>query len=617
MAAYRADALANKLYYGDNLVLLREFPPESVDLVYLDPPFNSNRSFNLLFAESSAQRRAFDDTWDWREDTQAHYAHLTQTARHSGRVPSPVSTLVAALRSSLGATPMTAYVVQMAVRLVELHRVLKPTGSLYLHCDPTASHYLKLTLDAVFGPRAFVNEVTWRRSDAHNNAGQGQRRLGRVHDVLLWYAASDAFTFNVLHTPLPESTIETWYRHAEPETGRRYNLADITAPGGAAPEKRNPHYEFLGVTRYWRYSREHMQQLYDQGLVVQRRPGTVPQLKRYLDESKGVPLQDVWLDIPMVRGRRGKAAAERIGYPTQKPLALLQRIIELSSRPGDLVLDPFCGCGTAIDAAQSLDRRWAGIDNSYRAIEIMQDRMRQRHGLEVSVEGAPTEVAGARALAEQLPNGRDQFEAWALSLVGAVPHGGPQRKGADQGVDGVITFRGPLGTIESAIVSVKSGHVQASHIQQLKGAMETHGAVMGLFVTLEEPTRPMRREAAIAGTHFSTAAGRTHPRVQILTVRELLEERRVPDLPPAEVEQRATLWTEDELPPRRPRPRRRAQSAAADAQRTSTTPVPGHPRADTIRADYAERRLGDASQADEHPAQERRGPTVRPRAVGR
>jgi adenine specific DNA methylase Mod len=315
---------------------------------------------------------------------------------------------------------MMAYLVEMAVRLVELHRVLKPTGSLYLHCDPTASHYLKVLLDAIFDARNFINEIVWKRSDAHNDFGQGARHLGRLHDVILFYRRSDAATFNPIYTPLSQETTDTWYKHVEPGTRRRYNLADITGPGGEA--KGNPSYEFLGVPRYWRYSREHMQDLYDQGLIVQRKPGGVPAIKRYLDESKGVALQDVWSDIDMLRGL---SKGERLGWSTQKPLALLDRILAISSDPGDIVLDPFCGCGTALVAAQKLDRRWIGIDVTYLSIAVMRARLKDSFGLaDVEVIGQPTEVDGARAMLVGTGlEGQYQFQWWALDLVGAQPLG--------------------------------------------------------------------------------------------------------------------------------------------------------------------------------------------------
>lgn len=521
------------LYYGDNLDILRRYIEDAtVDLVYLDPPFNSNRDYNVIFKDESgrksdAQLLAFEDTWHWGPSAEATYAFLTNTARHEGRIPSKVSTIIAALRAGIGENQMMAYLVEMTVRLVELHRVLKPTGSLYLHCDPTASHYLKLVLDAIFDVHNFVNEIVWKRSDAHNDYGQGAKHLGRLHDVILFYRRSDAASFNALYTPLSQETTDTWYKHIEPGTGRRYNLADITGPGGAA--KGNPQYEFLGVTRYWRYSRERMQDLYDQGLIVQRKPGAVPALKRYLDESKGVALQDVWSDIDMLRGL---SKGERLGWATQKPLALLERILAISSNPGDVILDPFCGCGTALVAAQKLERRWIGVDVTYLSIAVMRARLKDSFGLEdIEVIGQPTEVEGARQLAEA-PDGRYQFQWWALNLVDAKPLGGVEKKGSDRGIDGMITFTDLNRELHTVLVSVKSGHVNSGMIRDLKGTLEREQGSIGLFITLEEPSREMRLEADVAGLFHSELWKRDYQRIQILSIRELLEEGKKPQLPP-------------------------------------------------------------------------------------
>ena len=361
----------NKLYFGDNLKILCEHvPDESVDLIYLDPPFNSNASYNVLFKEksgeeSAAQITAFEDTWQWSVEAEAVYREIVTTG------PRKLADLTQALLAFLGRNDMMAYLVMMAIRLVELHRVLKLTGSIYLHCDPTASHYLKMLMDAIFGPLNFRNEIVWKRSDAHSDAKQGAKHYGRIHDVLLFYSSSHEPLFNPIYRPLPQSTVDKWYRYVEPETGRRYNKADVTGPGGAA--KGNPRYEWKGITRYWRYSRETMQSLDDQGKLVYSRSG-MPYEKRYLDESKGVALQDWWDDVSMLRGI--SSTGERLGYPTQKPEALLERVVRSSSNEGDIVLDPFCGCGTAIAVAERLKRRWIGIDVTYLAINLVQRRLR-------------------------------------------------------------------------------------------------------------------------------------------------------------------------------------------------------------------------------------------------
>ncbi|MDQ6949258.1 MAG: site-specific DNA-methyltransferase, partial [Actinomycetota bacterium] len=450
----------NLLYYGDNLEILRRYiPDEAVDLVYLDPPFNSQRDYNVIFKDESgrgsdAQLLAFEDTWHWGPGPEAGYAYLTDSRRNGGRVPDQVSMIVAALRRGVGTNQLMAYLVEMAARLVELHRALRSTGSLYLHCDPTASHYLRLILDAIFGPTNLRNEIIWQRTLAK---GLMTRRLPSNHDTLLCYQRSAAATWNedAVFQPYDSNalSIKTAGKYAfrDPD-GRLYRLDNLMNPNADRP---NLTYEFLGVTRVWRWTKERMQAAYDAGLVVQSRPGSVPAYKRYLDEQRGIPLGDVWTDINPINSQ----ARERLGYPTQKPEALLDRIIGLASKPGDVVLDPFCGCGTAVVAAQKLGRRWIGIDVTYLAIAVMRARLRDSFGLEdVPVVGQPTEVEGARQLA-QSPEGRYQFQWWALGLVEARPVGGIEKKGADRGIDGRITFPERDGELRSVLVSVKSGHV--------------------------------------------------------------------------------------------------------------------------------------------------------------
>ncbi|MGD0863752.1 MAG: DNA methyltransferase [Candidatus Limnocylindrales bacterium] len=531
----------NVLYYGDNLDILRRgyIPDESVDLIYLDPPFNSNRAYNVIFKDESgsntdAQLLAFEDTWHWGPDAEAQYAYLTNTDQNQGRVPSTVSTIIAALRSGIGENQMMAYLVEMAVRLVELHRVLKPTGSLWLHCDPTASHYLKALLDAIFDPRRFLNEVIWKRSSAHSDTTQGAVHLGRTHDVLLFYSKGEQPTRNVIFVPFTPEYVESHYANVEPGTGRRYRKGDLTAakPGG------DTSYEWIGPSgtvvrpypgRYWAYSKANMEEFERQGRLVYTKTG-MPEYKRYLDDNPGTPLQDIWDDIPPINSQ----AKERLPWATQKPLALLERIISVSSNPGDVVLDPFCGCGTALVAAQKLDRQWIGIDITYLSIAVMKARLKDSFALaDVPVIGQPTEVEGARAMLVGTGlEGQYQFQWWALDLIGAQPVGGVQKKGADRGIDGVISFStGPHGEVGRALVSVKSGTVNSGMVRDLKGVLEREKAEIGLFVTLEEPSGPMHLEATTAGVYHSELSGRDYPRIQIITIRELLEEHRHPELP--------------------------------------------------------------------------------------
>jgi DNA modification methylase len=532
-AAYSPSVETNALYYGDNLSILRDFiPGDSVDLIYLDPPFNSNRAYNVIFkdqsgAKSDAQILAFEDTWTWGPDASAQYDYLTNSARNHGRVPEKVSQIVAALRIGIGPSEMLAYLVEMTVRLLEMRRVLKPTGSLWLHCDPTASHYLKIVLDAIFGATMFRNEVIWKRSDAHNDAGQGLQRMGRVHDVLLFYTKSDSYTYNTVWTGLPQETADKWYIHKDPD-GRRWNYGDLTAakPGGDTSYEINGHKPAPG--RYWAYSRAKIEQMQAEGRIVYKKSG-MPYMKRYLDESKGVPLQDLWTDIDMLRAWGG--GKERLGYPTQKPLALLERIVTISSNPGDIVLDPFCGCGTALVASQKLGREWVGIDITYLSIAVMKARLRDTFGVDARIIGAPTEVEGARALAEQSLQGRYQFQQWALTLVDAAPAGpATPKKGADSGIDGRLTFTDVGGQLRTVIVSVKSGGVNRAMVGDLAGVVHGQGAAMGLFITLEEPTKSMQLEAANAGEFYSELSKRSYPKLQIITIRELLDGRK-PEVP--------------------------------------------------------------------------------------
>ena len=547
----------NKLYFGDNLDILREHvPDESVDLVYLDPPFNSNATYNVLFKEASgegstAQIHAFDDTWHWSMESEDAYREVVTDG------PKKLADLLQAMLSFLGRNDMMAYLTMMAPRMVELRRVLKPTGSIYLHCDPTASHYLKLLMDSMFGPTNFRTEITWKRTSAHSDTKQGRRQHGRIHDLLLFYTKSDEWQWNPVYAAYDESYVEGFYRQIEPETGRRYQLDNLTAakPGGdtsydwrvkrllegewvadLSNEWQSPtlKWEYKGVPpyqgRYWAFSQENMRQFAREGRLAYSRNG-MPRYKRYLDEMPGVSLQDLWTDIRPLTAQ----AKERMGYPTQKPEALLERIIEASSNEGDVVLDPFCGCGTAVAVAERLGRRWVGIDITHLAISLMKSRLSGTFGTQLSaydVVGVPQDIESARALAtESEHDGRYQFEYWALGLVEARP-GNNRRKGADAGVDGYINFfDDDSGKAKTTLVQVKSGHVQRNIIATLKGDMEREKAELGLLVTLEPPTKPMLQEAMSAGVYVPERfPGRQFQRVQIATIEELLNGAG-PDLP--------------------------------------------------------------------------------------
>ena len=535
MTADQSSVNSNRLYFGDNLEILREHvADESVDLIYLDPPFNSNATYNVLFRErsgeeSAAQITAFEDTWHWGWESETAFRDVVTQG------PEKVGSLLSALRQFLGQNDMMAYLTMMAQRMIELHRALKPTGSIYLHCDPTASHYLKLLLDAVFGAANFRNEIVWKRYGAHNDVGQGSTRFGRVHDIILLYGKSQSVTWNQGFVPLDESYIQSTYRNVEPESGRRFTTTPLTGPGGA--EKGNPVYEWNGHTRAWRYNQETMQQLDAEGRLYYSRTG-YPRRKLYLDESRGVPVQDMWYDINSLSGSN----SERLGYPTQKPEALLERIINASSNEGDVVLDPFCGCGTATVAAERLNRRWIGIDVTHLAMSLMRHRLHDTFGDELrpyEVVGVPQDPASAAALAQ---HDRYQFEWWGVSLVDARP-ARDKRKGADAGIDGVINFFDDnSGRAKRVVVQVKSGNVNRGMIATLKGDMEREKAEIGLFVTLNEPTRPMLQEAASAGFYTPEHyPDHQYPRLQILTVADLLSgaEAQYPRVAPAATFRRA------------------------------------------------------------------------------
>lgn len=512
----RKSTLANRLYYGDNLAVLRsEFPDECVDLIYLDPPFNSQATYNVLYRSatgsgSQAQIEAFEDTWHWGIEAERALDEILASGNATA------AELLRALHHSLGTSDMMAYLAMMSVRLLELHRVLKSTGSVYLHCDPTASHYLRIVLDAIFGAANFRNEIIWRRYSAHGNAS---KRFGSIHDTILFYTKSEAATWNATYGPLDDSYVEQFFRHVEAGTGRRYRLQNVVNPN---PDRPNLTYEWNGHTRVWKWTKDKLADLDAKGLLIYSSTG-FPALKQYLDESKGRSVQDLWTDIASLQSN----TTERLNYPTQKPLALLERIITASSNAGDLVLDPFCGCGTTVHAAESLRRRWVGIDVTHLAISLIERRLKRAFpGINIDVHGAPRDFEGARDLALR---DKYQFQWWALSLVDAQPFAG-KKKGADSGIDGVIYFRPDGKHIERAIVSVKGGdNTTVSMVRDLKGVMAREDAPISVFLTLTEPTAAMRKEAATAG-FYTGPHNEKYPRLQLLTIEEVLAGKR-PTIP--------------------------------------------------------------------------------------
>ncbi len=515
----------NQLYFGDNLHVLREhIKDESIDLIYLDPPFNSKRDYNLLFKtpkghQSDAQITAFEDSWHWGEQAESEFSVILHQSNTG------VAAMMEALRRFLGENDMMAYLTMMANRLLELRRVLKPTGSLYLHCDPTASHYLKIVLDGVFGGENFRNELVWQRAGTKAHAFT---RFPSTHDIIFLYGKTELSKWHAQYLGHREEYVESHYGNIEPETGRRFTLGDLLNPN-----KDRPHltYEFppgSGNVRVWRWTKERMMKAWEEGRILIPEKGGVPRYKRYLDEMQGTPVTTVWTDIPPINSQ----AQERLGYPTQKPLALLQRIIIASSDEEDVVLDPFCGCGTAVHAAQKLKRRWIGIDITHLAISLIEKRLRHAFpGIRYEVHGTPKDIDGARDLAAR---DKYQFQWWVCSLVGAQPYQG-KKKGADTGIDGIIYFHDGEGPAGKIIVSVKGGeHVTRTMVADLKNSVERDKADIGLFVTLTTPTKPMVKEAVSAGFYESVHfPGKEYPRIQILTIEGLMngtERPRYPDL---------------------------------------------------------------------------------------
>ena len=529
----------NQLYYGDNLEILRRYVPDaSVDLIYLDPPFNSNADYNVLFAEKSgdkadAQIKAFGDTWQWGQEAAAEYAEVIRSGDDR------LSKALRGMHDVLGGSNMLAYLSMMAIRLLELRRVLKPTGSLYLHCDSTASHYLKILLDAAFGAVNFRNEIIWKRTHAHSSS----KRYGPVHDVILFYAKTRDYLWNRIRSPHDPEYLEHHFPLVDSD-GRRFQPITLTGSGKRRGDSGKP---WRGINptdsgRHWAIPGAIIISLELTGGTVQEKldaldsagrifwpakQGGKPRLKWYVDELEGQAIADVWTDIPPISAH----ALERLGYPTQKPVALLERIIAASSNPTDTVLDPFCGCGTTIAAAQKLDRRWIGIDITHLAITLIKSRLKDSFGPKITEQyassGEPVDFSSATQLAEE---DKFQFQVWALGLIGARPL--ELKKGADKGIDGRLYFNDSADETETkeTLISVKGGHVTASQVRDLRGVIEREEAALGVFLTLQPPTAAMIAEAAEAGVYISPSQT-THPRLQILTIEDVLGGKQV-DMPP-------------------------------------------------------------------------------------
>ena len=527
------DDQKNRLYFGDNLDVMRRYlADESVDLVYLDPPFNSNRNYSVIFnrngevpLDASAQIEAFEDTWHWTHVTEEQYAEYQQT------MPNRVADALSAFRTLLGENDAMAYLVNMAPRLVELHRVLKPTGSLYLHCDPTMSHYLKVLLDAIFDARFFRNEIIWKRTGAHGSA----KRYAPLHDVLLMYSKSATYTWNQKYGPYEEDYLETKFAKTD-ESGRRFQDISLTGPDTRAGDSGKPWRDVdpTAANRHWALPRylvdqgivpagasthEKLDRLDEAGYIYWTSKGT-PRLKFFVEDAAGMPLADIWPDIRPLNSQ----AAERLGYPTQKPLALMERLIEASSNPGDVVLDPFCGCGTTVDAAQNLGRRWVGIDITYISIDLIIKRLQHTFGDAIretfTTNGIPQDLGAAQAM---FTKSAFEFERWAVTLVAAQPN---QKQVGDKGIDGVGRFlldsKGK--NVGRVLVSIKGGKtITPSMVRDLDGTVTAQKAEMGILVTLAPATKGIKDAIAHGGVYTHPANGQPFPRLQHVTIAELLK----------------------------------------------------------------------------------------------
>ena len=524
-------AAPNRLFYGDNLdVLRRKIGAGSVDLCYIDPPFNSKRNYFQIYTnqggEDRAQAQAFVDTWAWGDEAEAGLAWICDVERlNSGALTPQTVALVRGLDAVLGHGSLLAYLVHMTLRIVEIHRVLKPTGSFYLHCDPTASHYLKLVCDAVFCGQGgdFLSEISWKRSSAHNDAKQGRQQPGNVRDVIFLYVKSKSWLWNWQFTPYSREYITRNYRHDDADGKGLYRLDNLTAakPGGDVS------YEFRGTRpykgRYWAYSKSNMEKFFDEGRLYFPKNGGTPAYKRYLNEMPGVPLQNDWNDIQPSQGD------EWLGYPTQKPEALLGRIIRASSNEGDTVLDAYCGCGTTVAVAQRLGRRWIGIDITYQSIAVILDRFATTYkegwpAIEANIvlDGVPKDLESAQALANKKDDRlRKEFEKWAILTFSKNKARINEKKGADGGIDGIAYFATDSASNGKAIFQVKSGKTGRGDLATLNSDRLREKAEFGFLLCFDMPTKPMRDEIAAAGKYKHPYYDREDDRLQVVTVAEL------------------------------------------------------------------------------------------------
>ncbi len=523
----------NELYYGDNLEILRnKLKDNTIDLCYIDPPFNSKRNYfqiyNNIGKEDQAQAQAFIDTWTW--NVLADHAVQEILTNEGGRYTRQTIELIKGFHAVLGCSGLLAYLVSITQRVNEIQRVLKPTGSFYLHCDPTASHYLKLILDSVFCPRGgdFLNEITWKRTNSHNTA----KRYGNVADIILFYAKSENYCWNQQHSTYSQ---EQRKRYKLDESGRLYTCQDLTA---SRPDSNSGKFEWRGTmppaSRGWGYTLEQLETWWDEERIVLKKDGRprMDGLKVYLDEMPGKPLQSIWTDIKRI----ANTSDERLGYPTQKPEALLERIVQVSTNEGDVILDAYCGCGTTVAVAQRLNRNWIGIDITYQSIAVILKRLEEHFGTTildtVTLDGIPKDMASAVALANKKDDRlRKEFEKWAVLTYSKNQAVINDKKGADKGVDGVVYIATGKHSTERVIFQVKSGKVKRSDVAVLNSDRLREKAVMGILITLKEPTSAMIQEAVETGVYRHPSFQREYSCVQIVSIRDMINDGKRIDLP--------------------------------------------------------------------------------------
>jgi DNA modification methylase len=507
---------SNHLYYGDNLTIMRSLLSSSVDLIYLDPPFNSQRNYNLIYSKLTGQpvpeqEEAFCDAWEMDPEKEEMVRRMPIVFREYGADDDLIQFWRAWIDALRHTQPrLLAYLVYMSYRLFEMRRILKSTGSIYLHCDPTASHYIKVIMDGIFGHNNFRNEIVWQRTGAHSDA----RRWGRVTDNLLFYTKSDKWTWHQEYVPYSTEYVAERYKYQD-DDGRRYWRNTMTAAGpGPARTFRGETLEPPAGT-HWRFSQTEIERMEAENRIYYS-PSGKPYVKSYLDERKGRPVQNVWTDITMT-----KSGAERLGYPTQKPIALLKRIIGASSNPGDVVFDPFAGCGTAVYAAHTLGRKWIGCDIAILSVKLVRDVLLKRYGLKegehYQISGVPVSVEGAQDLMDRDPH---QFQHWAVELAGGFA---TVKRSGDRGIDGRVHFETKDG-LRNMVLSVKGGKLTPAFMRELRGTMEREpDSEIGGLICLQQPTKGMERDVADAGVW--TYQGRDYHRLQIRTVAELLDGR--------------------------------------------------------------------------------------------